>query len=543
VIFFLFLLALLVFHLRMGITLLNPTQIDWLWQADWATHYLGWLFYRNEGWTFPPGIIQNYLFPEGSSIGLTDSIPLAAFFFKILRGLLPENFQFLTLWFCMSLFLQGYFAQKLLRLFRPSVEGWKIALASAFFVMAPPLMWRNWHIALCSHWLLLWGIYIYCRAVRRKEFSNIEFLFLAMIAATIHPYLMAMTLSIAVASAALKASWADNFTKKLQAFFVLVLSYVGVTFFFLWLCGYFLSAGEVSYSGFGYYTFDLLGFFHPHDLPVIMPNIPRATGQYEGYAYLGLGVLIFIGVNLFHLRKRWRTTSVKDYRFLIFAGVAGLVFALSNQVHFAGQPILDLSWFYKFLGNLPHQFRSSGRFVWPLYYMILVWCFVSFFDLRSRKWSIFFVVISSLHFVDINRIVIYPRSVDIEFPREELNSLILPTLQSVQLTDLILVDHSKVKDCFLAPIEFSRDPLYYPLLEFGAKHKLRVNYGVASRHNKPLEQRLCVSLINDLEAATLKPKTLYVFRKPVSKAFNLALEKLSCFENTVATACSTVGQQ
>jgi hypothetical protein len=70
-----------------------PTEITWAMQADWRYHFLGWHFFRHEPGHLPLGRIDRYVEPLGTSVGLTDAIPLAAFLLKPFAALLPSSFQ------------------------------------------------------------------------------------------------------------------------------------------------------------------------------------------------------------------------------------------------------------------------------------------------------------------------------------------------------------------------------------------------------------------------------------------------------------------
>ncbi len=60
-------------------------------KGDWVPHYFGWHFFRVEPWHWPPGVVAGYYAPLGTSIGLTDSIPLAAYLLKPLGPWLPAR--------------------------------------------------------------------------------------------------------------------------------------------------------------------------------------------------------------------------------------------------------------------------------------------------------------------------------------------------------------------------------------------------------------------------------------------------------------------
>ena len=77
------------FLLLFDFSLLNPLNIEWLMgdQGDITQSFLGWHFFRNSEWTFPLGKILQYNFPQGTSIGFTDSIPFLALLFKTMNPL------------------------------------------------------------------------------------------------------------------------------------------------------------------------------------------------------------------------------------------------------------------------------------------------------------------------------------------------------------------------------------------------------------------------------------------------------------------------
>ena len=38
-----------------GFTVVDPTRIAWLMRSDWRFQFLGWQFFRQEPWGWPPG--------------------------------------------------------------------------------------------------------------------------------------------------------------------------------------------------------------------------------------------------------------------------------------------------------------------------------------------------------------------------------------------------------------------------------------------------------------------------------------------------------
>ncbi len=104
---------------------------------DYRLHHLGWHLYRYGPWTFPLGATPLLIWPIGSSIGLTDSMPIVAIWLKALSPMLPTDFQFIGLWLVLSFALQGVFGALLMRLATPRPE--LQLLGATLLILSPPL--------------------------------------------------------------------------------------------------------------------------------------------------------------------------------------------------------------------------------------------------------------------------------------------------------------------------------------------------------------------------------------------------------------------
>jgi hypothetical protein len=141
----------------------------------------------------------------------------------------------------------------------------------------------------------------------------------------------------------------------------------------LWLFGFVTGArsspmSSLAIEGFGQFSADLLTFFNATTWSRLLNGIPMGPRQYEGMAYLGLGTLALLGVRV-ALLVRFRPTrrELLAWAPLLAAALVAAAYATSNIVTVAGKPIADFTAFYSRLGPWPSVFRSSGRFVWPLF--------------------------------------------------------------------------------------------------------------------------------------------------------------------------------
>ncbi len=114
-------LGIVVFLLLYGPSTLDVTYDSWIYngyvEEDIIQRYAGWLYYRAAPWSWPLTVAENLSQPYGASIVFTDSLPLAAAFFKLLGPLLPATFQYFGWINLLNFALQGSFAVLLVRRF------------------------------------------------------------------------------------------------------------------------------------------------------------------------------------------------------------------------------------------------------------------------------------------------------------------------------------------------------------------------------------------------------------------------------------------
>jgi hypothetical protein len=356
---------------------LDPGQVDWLMVGDWSQHLTGWLFFRNESLLqLPLGAIPSLAHPLGTTVGYMDSIPLVALVLRPLAGVLPFPFQYIGPWLALCFALQGYVGARLTALFTPNPVAH--FLGGALFTLAPVLMWRLGHESLCAHWLLLGLFWVNLRdwpeprGARRAV--GVTFLLVGL-SATVHPYLSAMGLALG-AAALVRLRLVDG----MLSWRGMALSLGGLVALLLalfWLLGYVGTSTPAGIEGFGDVSSDLLTLVNPMKWSRLLPTLRTERGQYEGFGYLGVGVLLLLGLgggSALVLKLSRRSDWTPRWRRAVPLAVCCLLmglFALSARVTFAGQPVVDLQGLYQPVMRLVEPFRSSGRFIWPLHYALV----------------------------------------------------------------------------------------------------------------------------------------------------------------------------
>ena len=161
-------LGLSFFLLTFGGRVLNPRNILWLHSYDRAQHYLGWAFFRQAPWSLPLGRIPGFVEPLGASVAMTDAIPWLAVSMKAVEGILPAAWQYYGFWLASCFVLQGVFSFLLLKEF---TEARLAVVGSVFFITSPCMLFRQMHMSLCAHWLIVAALWLYVRLQREPEAS------------------------------------------------------------------------------------------------------------------------------------------------------------------------------------------------------------------------------------------------------------------------------------------------------------------------------------------------------------------------------------
>ena len=279
-----------------------------------------------------------------------------------------------------------------------------------------------------------------------------------------------------------------------------------------WVSGLFLLGGERSLTagGLGYYSMNVLALISPGDWSAFLPALPIAgDGQaYEGFQYLGLGILLVLAVAIgMRALDRRPVGQISDEvplwsPWLLVACLAMTAFAVSPVVTLGSRTIVNLDGPWTAPLAL---FRSSGRFVWPLVYLMLTSAIVAV--MRRAPGRLGLVVLTGavvLQLVDLRGAHAFRRQVahDPAF-HSWSNPFTDQRWQAVAeaYAHLALVPPPQ---CGAAPIP------YEGAIALTATHGLTINAGVVARRDERARESYCRALDADVDAALLRDDTLYV---------------------------------
>ena len=275
-----------------------------------------------------------------------------------------------------------YSGSLFLRTLRPDLF---FNVIGGFFVLfSSVFIWRFFgHFSLTSQWLIIFELLLIMKprvCFKKDTFYQCLLIFSAV---GTHPYLAAMIVPLAVA-----LCWKFYHRQICRARCAIFMTIAFFIFGLMcaWFFGWFsTSMGGFSDGGFGGYSSNFLSFINPMYGSALLRELPAGSGQYEGFAYLGLGLIVaLIGIFFLSFQRKSHFYS-RDYFVLIFILVGYFIFALSNVIQIGPHRVTLFNLKHvPELTNVLGVFRSSGRFIWPVFYFVQFFILLEIYDAFSN---------------------------------------------------------------------------------------------------------------------------------------------------------------
>lgn len=485
----------LFFKLYTGGDIFYPSNTAWIHDNDSLTSWLGWVFFRHTPLLqWPIGANWNYGMELGSAIVFSDSIPLLAIVFKMISFGLPATFQYFGLWIWLCFVLQIFWAQQLLGLYL--TQGWLIRIASLLFAIAPVFIWRlHGHYALMGQWLILAALYLY---LSKTPKSWLWALLLSLSALT-QAYLLMMVLLI---WGAYLIQVRISGHKSMMSQLLESIALLSITLTVMWACGYFMLKSGVSTWGFGFYRMNLLSLIDPDTMwSYFLIDQPSAAGDYEGFNYLGLGIIVLIPIALY-LWFTKKPEKIKTNTFILLGlCIALLIYAVSNHIALGHYELLSYSIPGQWFQDFSNTFRNSGRFFWPVYYLIYL-CVLVFICTRLTKPYAFIICLIALG-IQIGdggaaRQYFYQKHDLQKAAQEQITSPLWSNLLS-PYSNLIVI------------LPKNQGPDWQKIALLAASNNKNVNVGYFARVDSSNEEQVRLDLANQVLQNQLSTNSLYLF--------------------------------
>ncbi len=236
--------------------------------------------------------------------------------------------------------------------------------------------------------------------------------------------------------------------------------------------------------------------------------LPVGPKQYEGFNYLGLGAILLLSIAAIRFIITCRKVKFdreKIYFFmpLIVVLTGFLLLAVSNKISYGSSSITLFS-IPQFLEMPFGVFRASGRFGWPIYYVILYAGLYMLASQMTRKYTI-----------SILSICLIVQLADLK-PLLSQNLTPAPKQLQSHLKDPFWENTSSevnkviVYPPFLKNIIDDNDYKYLAL--YAARHGMAINTGYVARTQDKLMSEYRRDLEDEISRGQTDPKNLYILR-------------------------------
>ena len=475
-----------------GASFVHGQSTFWQTDAQDITQYMaGFNLYFSAPWQYPLLAFDSLNFPDGTRATFVDIIPLYALLLKLLVPASWAPFNPFGVWVAGCFVLQAAGAWWVARELRANSWAFLLGLA-ALMLMTPALLSRIGHISLMSHWIVVFAIALYLRGWRRKAMPVAGWTLLLVSAFYINIYLFVMAAGI-YAAAAVSVVQARSVRYWWHATWPLWALLISLPLTLMPL-----PAGGVTQEwGFGYYSMNVLS-------PLIGGRIIQLTaevgpGQYEGFNYLGLGLIIALGLAYGTTATRAHAHGLLRRHWALALLLLGYsVYALSNQIYIGSTQVATVS-YPGITKALTSQFRVSGRFFWPVAYVLMIGAWWMLFHRHGKR-----------RFLSVAIVLTLVQLADLTSVYENLQTtLTRPPARHLQQAAWDATIPAHVKHLYFYPkFKCGQTPAHdslLPVMHYASLRGHNLNTGYISRYTP-----LCDDMAREM-ARSLPQESAYVF--------------------------------
>ena len=515
-----------------GLSRLNPKRFDWIF-GDNTTAYIAQLFYLSDKWRFPLAANPNYGSENTSSLFYTGpSVPIA-----ILQKLLRINpeLQFFGVWILIVFFLQIFFGLKIAKEFN---LNWVSAIPFSILFVTPFLLERfQWHFWLTAHFLILWAILIGVRYFKTNKLQTFSTVSLTCLSYLINGYIFTMVIIV------IGFVFFDSLLHK-AILRIKIFKHFGIISFSVLLTMWITDgvrkqasvyeSFKMNFPGphYGGFPYNLLSVINPEVglIPYSFTNNTEFTttnfsitklsfgtteGAYDGFLYLGIGI-IFLLLTLAITTLITRTSLIrisdqKTKRLFWSFFIIIFLFAVTFNIGFGK---FELKLPFPYLGTWALSiFRASGRFMWIIAYLLLIFIVIKLsMLLKKQAFKVILWVALILQILDMSN-PIYERYKALQEEKP-------PILQFAgeDFEEFKIISKGKEKIISYPPGHGS--PNWAKLNYWAWKNDMTTNTILTSRINFDLLKRETAKTFKTFCNGNLNAKSIFVLNKEYLENFN-----------------------
>jgi hypothetical protein len=333
-----------------------------------AQAIVGYRYYVQSPWHLPLFYVSALGTPAGTNIIFTASVPIVALVGKLLHSLTGTTTNLYGVFFFLCFALPG--VMMTLVLIAAKIRSALAAIIAAIFANSmPPLLWQWGHIEYEAQFLLIAALALYLFSLRNGGWRGIAAAWVGVLvlASLTSIYLFAMVGAVWLCAVIQRRLNGLATTREALGTGGLTVALVTTV---MTLSGHFGTRNELPFGGgYGYFSMNLLSPMVPQVsglFPGLGGVIDATGGQYEGFNYLGVGLLL-ASLLVAPAEAAWLRRNLRRHLSLLVAFAALTALAISHRV-FAGHWLLFELPVPRYIFWAVGTFRASGRFFWLIGY-------------------------------------------------------------------------------------------------------------------------------------------------------------------------------
>lgn len=264
-----------------------------------------------------------------------------------------------------------------------------IFLSSILLILTPVMIWRMfYHTTLAGQWVILYGLeplYHHEKYENSTKKMLMHVCIMGILSSSTHIYFVLMNGIVLVGICLF-----DILERRLKRAGLSLGVYLASVASVIALLGGFAKGVRAADRGLGDFSFNLNALFNPQGWSCIFQTLPLyEEGQHEGFAYLGGGcILALILACLILVGQRGGKNVVKiswkKITALTMVVILAVIVALSPVITINDKCLIKMALPEKIL-SLWSIFRTSGRVIWIVVYIIVFCSLGIIFRLCSKR--------------------------------------------------------------------------------------------------------------------------------------------------------------
>ena len=378
----------------------NPRGLNQYSWADISTALSGYYYFTRDTWQLPLFQVSKLGAPAGTNIIFTDSIPWVALAGRLVFRATGMAVNLYGVWTaCCFLASAAAMTALTARLGQRSLAAGGMATIAGLCM--PALLARWGHMSMMAQFEIVLALIFYLNHRRCdgpwRFFAHAALLM--WLALWTHTYIFVMVSTIVLTTLAQATRNRSQGGKSTAGILSGLILFIGTL---IALSGHMQTHGNLGAEGVGIFSMNLLSPFLPQRsglYPLFRDVVADGTGgQYEGFSYLGIGVLMLLLMSLpWQVQKLRQALREHPWLFGLFVGLT--LFALSNVIYLGPLQLLRIPLPDGIL-QFASMFRATGRFFWPVMYLLAALAIIGPLAFYGRRGALLLLVALPLQWVD-----------------------------------------------------------------------------------------------------------------------------------------------